>query len=78
MQPRIEPENPWLGPVEPWWVADEPDPAELEAAARRLEERQREIRDSFIEEHGFMPVAMGPDGRPRPPRQFGWDRNSAA
>ena len=75
---RIELENPWLGPVEPWWVADEPDPAELEAAARRLEERQREIRASFIDEFGFMPAAIGPDGKPRPPQESGCERNSAA
>ena len=68
---RIEDANPWREPEEPWWVADEPDPAELEAAARRLEERQREIRDSFIEEYGFMPVAIGPDGKPRPPQKSG-------
>ena len=68
---RIEDTNPRPGPEEPWWDVDEPDPAELEAAAKRLEERQREIRESFIEEYGFMPVAIGPDGKPRRPQEPG-------
>ena len=74
---RIEPKNTWLGPLEPWWAADKPDPAELEAAARRLEERQREIRASFIDEYGFMPVTIGPDGKPRPLQESGSERLSA-
>ena len=75
---RIEPENHRSGSVEPWWVADEPDPAEREAAARRLRERQREFRDSFIEEYGFMPLTIGPDGKPRPPQESGSDHYQMA
>ena len=68
---RIEDTNPRPGPEEPWWDVDEPDPAELEAAARRLKKRQQENRDSFIEKCGFMPVAIGPNGKPRPPQESG-------